>query len=228
MIKKIAAVLNIVIIITFIFLMFFNVHVKGVLKIILHILVLITPVFNLYALEFLNSSKLKSFLLNRRFKVTLVASLFLIIVLSSVLMTQGKDSEVYVIAFSNVVGKDDTYGGRLNPKKVYLSKNYLVYSSQTYENLTEKTVEALKNYCNANSIELILYDDGVTFQYNDLGEVEGGGVIVSFGEIHKTLVFSNMAASIYIAGEASGQTMYTLNRWFGGWKIFSSKQDWVS
>lgn len=216
--------------VTFISLIFFDASVKGIFKVLLPALALITPLVNLYALEFLNPSKLKRFFLNRRFKIFSVTSLIFLVVLSSILMTQGKDSEIYVTAFSNLIEKDDTYSGGLNPNKVYISKNIYpeIFSSQTSGAIPEEAAEALKTYCNANSIELIFYDDKTPLQYNELGEVEGGGVRVTFGEFSKTLIFSEIDASIYIANMASGGTTYTLYRWFGGWRLWSSKMAWIS
>ncbi len=88
-------------------------------------MVLITPLVNLFALKYLSLSKIKGILFNRVFKILLITFLFILISTTAMLMTQGSDSEFYVTAFSNVIGKDDTYGGKLNPKKVYLSKKYL-------------------------------------------------------------------------------------------------------
>jgi hypothetical protein len=216
--------------VTFILLIFFDASVKGIFKVLLPALVLITPLVNLYALEFLDPLKLKSFFLNRWFKIASATSLVCLVVLSSILMTQGKDSEIYVTAFSNLVEKDDTYSGSLNPSKVYISKNIYpeIFSSKTSGVIPEESVEALKTYSNANSIELIFYDDKNPLQYNDLGEVEGGGVRVIFGESSKTLLFSEIEASIYIANMASGGTTYTLHRWFGGWRLWSSEMAWIS
>ena len=216
--------------VTFILLIFFDVNVKGIFKALLPMLVLMTPLVSLYTLEFLSPVKLKSFFLNRSFKIFSVTSLVFLVLLSSILMTQGKDSEIYVTAFSNLIEKDDTYSGSLNPKKVYVSTNIYpeIFSSQTSGIIPKEAVEALKTYCNANSIELIFYDKKTPLQYNNLGELKGGGVRVTFGGSSKTLLISRIDASIYIANMASGGTTYTLYRWFGGWRLWSSEMAWIS
>lgn len=230
MIRKIAALLNLVMLVTFILLIFFDVSVKGIFKVLLPALVLITPVTNLYALDYLSKSKLKSVLLSRRSKNFSISFLVFVIFSTAILMTQGKDSEIYLVAFSNVIEKDDTYGGGLNPKKVYLSKHIYpeIFSSETSGSLPKEAEIAIKSYCSDNGIELIFYDKTTPLQFNELGEVVGGGVRVEFGELTKTFILSEVDASIYIANMASGGTTYTLHRWFGGWKLWSSKMAWIS
>ncbi|WP_144391761.1 hypothetical protein [Pleionea sediminis] len=84
------------------------------------------------------------------------------------------------------------------------------------------------NYCNENGIELILYDKTTDLKLNKLGEVEGGGVRVIFGEISKSFLIAEVDVSIHKASMASGGTVYTLYRWFGGWKLWSSRMAWIS
>ena len=230
MIRNIAASLNILMFVTFILVIFFDVNVKGYSKIILPMLVLLTPIINLYALETLNVTKLKSIIFSRKFKVFSISSLFLLVSLTGVLMTQGKDSDIYVIAFINLIERDDTYGGGLNPKKVYISKNISSepFFNKTNGSLTDDIIMELEKYCKNNSIEAVFYDDTKPLKYNELGEVIGGGVRVEFGELSKILLFSEIDASIHIANMAAGGTTYTLYRWFGGWRLLSSKMAWIS
>ncbi len=145
-------------------------------------------------------------------------------------MTQGKDADIYLIAFSNVIDKDDTYGGGLNPKKIYVSTQIYpdIYSNEASTLLPKDAETAIKTYCDDNGLELIFYDETTPLQLNELGEVVGGGVRVEFGEITKSFIVSEVEVSIYIANMASGGTTYTLYRWFGGWKLWSSRMAWIS
>ena len=158
-------------------------------------------------------------------------SLFVLaIVTTAMLMTQGKDAEIYLIAFSNVIDKDDTYGGGLNPQKIYVSKQIYpdIYSNETSALLPKDAEAAIKTYCDDNGLELIFYDETTPLQLNEIGEVVGGGVRVEFGELTKSFIVSEIDVSIYIANMASGGTTYTLYRWFGGWKLWSSRMAWIS
>lgn len=156
--------------------------------------------------------------------------LVLAIVTTAMLMTQGKDAEIYLIAFSNVIDKDDTYGGGLNPQKIYVSKQIYpdIYSNETSALLPKDAEAAIKTYCDDNGLELIFYDEMTPLLLNERGEVVGGGVRVEFGELTKSFIVSEVDVSIYIANMASGGTTYTLYRWFGGWKLWSSRMAWIS
>lgn len=159
-----------------------------------------------------------------------ISLLVLAIVTTAMLMTQGKDAEIYLIAFSNVIDKDDTYGGGLNPQKIYVSKQIYpdIYSNETSALLPKDAEAAIKTYCDDNGLELIFYDETTPLQLNERGEVVGGGVRVEFGELTKSFIVSEVDVSIYIANMASGGTTYTLYRWFGGWKLWSSRMAWIS
>lgn len=159
-----------------------------------------------------------------------ISLLVLAIVTTAMLMTQGKDAEIYLIAFSNVIDKDDTYGGGLNPQKIYVSKQIYpdIYSNETSALLPKDAEAAIKTYCDDNGLELIFYDETTPLQLNEIGEFVGGGVRVEFGELTKSFIVSEIDVSIYIANMASGGTTYTLYRWFGGWKLWSSRMAWIS
>ena len=159
-----------------------------------------------------------------------ISLLVLATVTTAMLMTQGKDAEIYLIAFSNVIDKDDTYGGGLNPQKIYVSKQIYpdIYSNETSALLPKDAEAAIKTYCDDNGLELIFYDETTPLQLNEIGEVVGGGVRVEFGELTKSFIVSEVDVSIYIANMASGGTTYTLYRWFGGWKLWSSRMAWIS
>lgn len=159
-----------------------------------------------------------------------ISLLVLAIVTTAMLMTQGKDADIYLIAFSNVIDKDDTYGGGLNPQKIYVSKQIYpdIYSNDTSALLPKDAEAAIKTYCDDNGLELIFYDETTPLQLNEIGEVVGGGVRVEFGELTKSFIVSEVDVNIYIANMASGGTTYTLYRWFGGWKLWSSRMAWIS
>ena len=230
MIRKIAVALNLAVLITFILLIFFDVNVKGVFKILLPILVLVTPIINLIALNFINRNTVKEILFSKRFKSVLGYTTLVLLVLSAVLMTQGSDNDIYVKTLDRLITKDDTYAGQLNPTKIYVSTEIYpeVFSNKTSGRLSNQAITVIKAYAKNNNIDLNFYDSKTPLEYNELGEVKGGGVRVTFGEIKKHLLFSELDGNIYIANMASGGAIYKFHRWFGGWRIYSSDMSWIS
>lgn len=230
MIRKLAAVLNVFFLLTFVYLIFFDGNVKGIFNLLLPILVLTTPVVNLYALNFLDIRKVNRIIKSKLFRHCALASIVVITLGSTVLMFQGKDSEIYVAAFSNLIGKDDTYGGELNPKIIYVSKDIYSdpFSGEIDGTLPVDVINELSNYANEKGLDLRFFDSNSPLEYNDLGEIKSGGVQVNFGKLNKYMLFSEIEGSIYIASLASGGTSYKLYRWFGGWKLYSSQMAWIS
>lgn len=210
--------------------MFFDGNFRGIFELLIPVMVLTTPVVNLYALNVLDISKIKRILKSTLFRQCALVSIIVITLGSTVLMFQGKDSEIYVVAFSNLIGKDDTYGDELNPTIIYVSKDTYSdpFSGEIDGTLPLDVINELSNYAGEKGLDLRFFDSTSPLEYNDLGEIKGGGVKVNFGKLNKYMLFSKIEGSIYIARLASGGTSYKLYRWFGGWRLYSSQMTWIS
>lgn len=228
--RKLAILLNVIFIFTFVYLVIFDGAVGGIFEILLPVLVLITPIINLYALGFLDIKWVVRVIKSKAFKYASSTTLLLLIATTTVLMFEGDDSEIYMKAFRHLIEKDDTYGGQLNPQVIYISKAVMSdpISNKSEGVLPSDVVEVLKQYADRKSLDVRFYDTNNPLEYNELGEIKSGGVSVSFGQIQKYLLFSEIEGSIYIASLSSGGTSYKFIRWFGGWKLYSSEMTWIS
>lgn len=143
--------------------------------------------------------------------------------------------QIYGEVFSRIVTKDDTYGGRLRPRVVYVSKTIVNYPDafdDEYQDLDKQLGEDVVDVVTKKGEELELeirwIDNESDLDYNELGEVVGGGVVVVFGELNNFYVYSEIEAVIKVARMASGGTRYEFYKFFGWWKLVDSGMSWIS
>lgn len=143
--------------------------------------------------------------------------------------------EVYGVVFSRLISKDDTYGGQLRPKAVYVSKSIVNYPDAFYAEykdlelrLDDGAIAAITQQAESLGIELHWIDKESDLKYNEFGEVVGGGVVVVFGELNSFYIYSEIEAVIKIASMASGGTRYEFYKFFHKWKLSNSGMSWVS
>ena len=143
--------------------------------------------------------------------------------------------EVYSEVFSNLISKDDTYGGQLGPKLVYVSKAIVNYPDAFYAEykdlgirLDNGAIDAISQKAESLGVELRWIDSESDLKYNELGEVIGGGVVVVFGELNSFYIYSEIEAVIKVASMASGGTRYEFYKFFYKWKLSNSGMSWVS
>lgn len=147
----------------------------------------------------------------------------------------AKTSDIYVEVFLRLINEDDTYGGKLNPKIIYISRaiDDPFYRANTENNdeklmLDERAVSAISAIAQDIGVEIRWINSSTDLNYNKVGEITGGGVLVEFGKLEKLLIYSQIVASIYIANEAAGGTRYEFYKLFNKWKFTRSDIAWIS
>ncbi|MCG6350351.1 hypothetical protein [Vibrio fluvialis] len=143
--------------------------------------------------------------------------------------------EVYREVFSRLISEDDTYGGQLRPKLVYVSKSIVNYPDAFYAEykdlgvqLDDGAINAISQEAKSRGVELRWIDKESDLKYNELGEVVGGGVVAVFGELNRFHIYSEIEAVIKVASLASGGTRYEFYKLFYKWKLFNFGMSWVS
>jgi hypothetical protein len=141
------------------------------------------------------------------------------------------DGEIYSIALTNVIGKDDTYNGQLNPKLIYISKELAPGNNKIKAKyITEDAKAFVSEFAKNNNLKVRWVKNSKSIQYSrGNGEIVGGGVLIDFSEIkYISETEAEIDASIYVASEAAGGTHYVLTKKSEHWALLSSKPTWIS
>ena len=167
-------------------------------------------------------------------KIFIVLIILAILVVVTLVMP-ADNSKIYSHVFSQLVTKDDTYGGNLKPRKVYASKkiiNYpdaIIYPNQDLKvQVPEDIQNAISKKAKSMNIELLWINSPDSISYNELGEVVGGGVVIVFGELQQSLIFSDISSTILVANLASGGTEYNFIKLLNMWFFLNSEVSWIS
>lgn len=152
-------------------------------------------------------------------------------------LSAAEETANYSAVVRQLVTVDDTFGGTLQPSLIYII-------SETNDQIGDPDIEQLPPQIIAvemqNEISATLSDlpgeiiwiegrENVEISRNT-GEVVGGGIIVTLGNIHHqedgTLLISG---SIYIANLAAGGQTYVLEQVDGQWTITGNTGvQWIS
>lgn len=145
---------------------------------------------------------------------------------------------IYAAVIQQLATVDDTFGGNLNPKTLYVIKNAddsagnPVEGQQSDTRLITETIQSeISSILNDLSVEIIWIDRFEDAEFENSGfEVKRGGAIITLGNIYLREGGSvQVAGSIYIANLAAGGTTYILEKVDGAWEITGrAGPSWIS
>jgi len=148
------------------------------------------------------------------------------------------ETAIYAVVIQQLATVDDTFGGNLNPKTLYVIKNTddgagnPVGDQQSNTRLITETMQSeISSMLNDLSIEIIWIDRFEDAEFEKSGfEVKRGGAIITLGNIYlKEGGSVQVAGSIYIANLAAGGTTYILEKVDGAWEITGrAGPSWIS
>jgi len=153
-----------------------------------------------------------------------------VLIFSSCVLLVSDKEEIYEAAIFSIVTRDDTYGGKLSPSLIYLSQ-YTVSGPREgggSELISNELQQSISSYCAEVGINIVWVKDRESLKYNELGEIEGGGVLVAFGKLDRFLFWASLEANIYVANLAAGGTKYSFYTWLKGWRLYRHAQTWIS
>jgi len=147
---------------------------------------------------------------------------------SSMSVAALEETAIYAAVIRQLAIVDDTFGGNLNPKTLYVIKNTDDGAGNTVEGqqsstrlITETMQNEISSILNDISIEIIWIDRFEDAEFEKSGfEVKRGGAIITLGNIYPRESGSvQVAGSIYIANLAAGGTTYILEEVDESWDI---------
>jgi len=148
------------------------------------------------------------------------------------------ETAIYAVVIRQLATVDDTFGGNLNPKTLYVIKNTDDSAGNPVEGqqsdtrmITETMQSDTSSMLNDLSAEIIWVDRFEDADFEDSGfEVKRGGAIITLGNIYlKEGGSVQVAGSIYVANLAAGGTTYVLEKVNGAWEITGrAGPSWIS
>lgn len=147
------------------------------------------------------------------------------------------EAEVYTAVVKQIYTVDDTFGGTLQPSRVYLvsqtddgigDPNMEQKPSQVIDEATQQAIAAGLTDLPAEWV-WVNGREAVPINPDD-GRVEGDAVIITLGNIHPQADGSLLVSgSIYVAGLAAGGQTFILEQTETGWTITgTSGVQWIS
>ena len=153
-------------------------------------------------------------------------------------LTIQDEAAIYAVVIRQLATIDDTFGGNLNPKTLYVIKNtddsagYPFGDQQPDKRVITDTMQSeITRMINDLSIESVWIDKFEDAKFEESGfEVKRDGAIIKLGNIHLQADGSvQVAGSIYIANLAAGGTTYILVRIDEAWAITGqASPSWIS
>jgi hypothetical protein len=147
---------------------------------------------------------------------------------SSLSVAELEETAIYAAVIQQLAIVDDTFGGNLNPKTLYVIKNTDDRAGNPVEGqqsdtrlITGPMQNEISSILNDLSIEIIWIDRFEDAEFEKSGfEVKRGGAIITLGNIYPRESDSvQVAGSIYIANLAAGGTTYILEEVDESWEI---------
>lgn len=153
-------------------------------------------------------------------------------------LTIQDEAAIYAVVTRQLATVDDTFGGNLNPKTLYVIKNTddsagnPVGDQQSDKRVIADTMQSeITRMLSDLSIEIVWIDKFEDAEFEESGfEVKRGGVIITLGNIYLQADGSvQVVGSIYIANLAAGGTTYIFGRVDGVWEITGrAGPSWIS
>jgi hypothetical protein len=166
---------------------------------------------------------------------TIIVLTLLSAVAITVVALPATQSQIYAQAFERIISIDDTYGGQLSPTKIYLLRKVVNFPDALFDGysdlnevLSADVISVLEETASTLGVALYVVASEADLQYNDLGEVEGGGVVVVFGQLRTNVIFAEVSAVIHVAAMATGGTRYSFVRYLGNWNLIGSHMTFVT
>ena len=166
-------------------------------------------------------------------KVTQYAALLVIGILGIELMFPVSDSRIHSKIFQRLVTVDDTYRGRLNPAKVYVSKrlvskNYPLEQLETEMFLSPSSIDAISDVSSRMNIEITWVNSEKEITRNEDGVSEEGIPLIQFGEAENYVIYKRVNGSIYIAKNFAGGARYGFSKALFTWIFLFKSMEWIS
>lgn len=175
-------------------------------------------------------------------KRTMIISLLILLLIGLVACTAVSEepavneAAVYTAVIQQIYTVDDTFGGTLQPSKVYLlsqtddSVGDPGIAQSAAQMIDEATQQAIVAGLAALPADWIWVNGRSDVPLTEDGQVEGDGVIITLGNIHPqadgTLYLSS---SIYVANLAAGGQTYILEQTEAGWVVSGTTGvQWIS
>lgn len=145
---------------------------------------------------------------------------------TSVLKTED-ESAIYAAVIRQLATVDDTFGGNLNPTKLYIIRNTddkagNPSGQQSDSTLISQTIQGkITGLLRDLPTEIVWIDEFQNAEFEKgTGTVKGNGAIITLGNIYPQEDGSvQVAGSIYVANLAAGGTTYVLEKRNGVWGI---------
>lgn len=142
---------------------------------------------------------------------------------------------VYATVIERIYTVDDTFGGELQPTQVYLlSQTDDMIGGPDIEQMPGTAVGAATQQAIVAELahlpaQWTWVGDRAEVPLTAEGEVEGGGVIITLGNIHPQADGTLMVpGSIYIANLAAGGQTFILTPTDAGWTVTDTTGEWIS
>lgn len=170
----------------------------------------------------------------RMTKLVTICLALLFFVLLLIVLAPVNNAQIYSIAVKRLIMVDDSYGGRLNPQKVYLSESTLDFREvltgklEGNDKISKPARREIKKSLAALGVEVTWVTSPESLTYTEQGEIVGGGVLVYCGRIKESYFSPSVICSIGKAAMAASGTRYVFYRWFTEWKLWNSSLAWIS
>lgn len=150
--------------------------------------------------------------------------------------TEEEAAAIYAAVIRQIYTEDDTFGGTLQPPTLYVV-------TETDDTVGDPDTEALEpatiSPAVQAAVETRLADLNTELAWvasqqevsldPQTGEVEGGGGIITLGNLHREGDTFEVPASIYVAGLAAGGQTYVLEMVDGAWTVTGNTgAQWIS
>jgi len=137
------------------------------------------------------------------------------------------ESAIYAAVIRQLAMVDDTFGGNLNPVKLYIikytdDKAGNPSGQQSHSTLISQTIQGkITELLRDLPIEVVWIEEFENAEFESgTKTVQGNGAIITLGNIYLQEDGSvKVAGSIYIANQAAGGTTYVLEKGNGVWEI---------
>lgn len=154
--------------------------------------------------------------------IALLTTIWLATRIAPANLPDSEQAEIYAQVVAQLITKDDTFGGKLEPQTLYIYQRQVGLSVALERSLRDSLQSANRSISFVSSRNDLKYE-------NKSGEIVGGGVLISLDDIVRTdsdTVATN--GMISIANEAAGETRYEFSKINGHWILKASNQLWIS
>jgi hypothetical protein len=154
--------------------------------------------------------------------IPLLATIWLATRIAPATLPESEQAEIYAQVVTKLIAEDDTYGGKLEPRVLYIYKRQ--------GELSVALERALLDSLHTANRSISFVDGRKDLRYEkDSGAIVGGGVLIALDEIIRTesnKVETN--GSIFVASEAAGETSYLFVKVNARWTLKASNRLWIS